>query len=205
VVLNQPVRVPPQTEWSYASLPVDLLSIALQRTAGRKLRDFFNQQIGSPLGIPALSWGSFGPHNFGSVRAQITPRNLARVGYLMLMNGAWDSGAGQRQVVSRAQISALRTWPSFLENVTFRATPGSPFMVEPGSQRSYGRLCWLNRTGAMLGSAVPRNAYYAHGFNETLLVVVPGRSLVVVRFGPEPDVLPAFRREFMKRIMAAVL
>jgi hypothetical protein len=78
-------------------------------------------------------------------------------------------------------------------------------MVEPGSQLSYGRLWWLNRTSAMLGSAVPNDAYYAHGFNETLLVVVPGRSLVVVRFGPEPDVLPAFRREFMMRVMAAML
>jgi hypothetical protein len=97
------------------------------------------------------------------------------------------------------------TWPSFLEDVTFRATPNSPFMVESGSQLSYGRLWWLNRTGTMLGSAVPRNAYYAHGFKETLLVVVPGRSLVVVRFGPAPAVLPAFRREFMKRIMAAML
>jgi hypothetical protein len=38
-----------------------------------------------------------------------------------------------------------------------------------------------------------------------LLVVVPGKSLVVVRFGPEPIVLPAFRREFMKRGMAAML
>jgi CubicO group peptidase (beta-lactamase class C family) len=205
LVLNRPVRVPPETEWSYASLPVDLLSIILQRTAGKKLRDFFNQQIGAPLGIPALSWGSLGSYNFGSIRAQITPRNLARVGHLMLMNGAWDSGTGQRQVVSSAQIAALRTWPSFLENVTFRATPGSPFMVEPGSQLSYGRLWWLNRTSAMLGSAVPNDAYYAHGFNETLLVVVPGRSLVVVRFGPEPDVLPAFRREFMMRVMAAML
>jgi hypothetical protein len=63
----------------------------------------------------------------------------------------------------------------------------------------------LNPTGAMLGSAVPRNAYYAHGFKETLLVVVPDRSLVVVRFGPEPIVLPAFRREFMKRVTAAML
>jgi CubicO group peptidase (beta-lactamase class C family) len=205
VVLNQPVRVPPATEWSYASLPVDLSSIAFQRTAGKTLRAFFNQHIGSPLGIPALTWNTFDSFSRGATGASITPRNLARIGYLMLMNGAWDSGSGQRQVVSSGRISSLRTWPSFLENVIFRATPSSPFMVESGSQLSYGRLWWLNRTGAMLGSAVPRNAYYAHGFKETLLVVVPGKSLVVVRFGPEPIVLPAFRREFMKRVMAAML
>jgi hypothetical protein len=51
---------------------------------------------------------------------------------------------------------------------------------------------------------VSRDAFYAHGLRETLLIVVPSRNLVVVRFGTSPRSLPEFRREFMARVMASV-
>ena len=60
VVLTQPVKVPPETEWSYASLPVDLLSIVIQSATGTTVRDFFNQEIAGKIGIPALPWRAIG-------------------------------------------------------------------------------------------------------------------------------------------------
>jgi hypothetical protein len=43
--------------------------------------------------------------------------------------------------------------------------------------------------------------YYAHGFREQLLVVVPDRKLIVVRLGTKPAALAAFRSKFMSRVM----
>jgi CubicO group peptidase (beta-lactamase class C family) len=205
IVLNQPVRVPPETEWSYASVPLDLLSIAVQRLTGQRLRDFFNQHIAAPLGIPPLTWKMFDIYTGGSSGASITARDLARLGYLMQMNGAWGSGGGQSQVVSAQQAVLLRQWAAFLEPLTFVPTPGSPFSVDPESTDYYGRLWWTNRTGAALGAPVPRDVYYAHGYKETLLFIVPSLNMVVVRFGSRPLNLPEFRRQFMARIMAAVV
>lgn len=201
---DMPVRVPPETEWSYSSPPVDLLSMALQEVSGKTLRNFFSQYIASPIGIPSIPWETFDIYTRGAAGVSISARNLARLGYLVLMNGAWDSGTGQRQIISRQQIALLRQWPAFLDDVIFRTTPGSPFRVDSDSPEHYGHLWWTNLTGTALGQIVPADAYYAHGYKETLLIVVPSLNMVIVRFGPRPVSLPEFRRAFMSRIMAAV-
>ena len=61
VVLTQPVKVPPETEWSYASLPVDLLSIVI-RSAGTTVRDFFNQESPAKSAFPHSHGGPSGGH-----------------------------------------------------------------------------------------------------------------------------------------------
>ena len=81
VVLTQPVKVPPETEWSYASLPVDLLSIVIQSATGKTVRDFFNQEIAGKIGIPALRWRAIGrslPVDLLSVVIQSAPGDTVR-------------------------------------------------------------------------------------------------------------------------------
>jgi CubicO group peptidase (beta-lactamase class C family) len=242
VVLTQPVTVPPETEWSYASLPVDLLSIVIQSATGRTLRDFFNQeiagQIGIPplrwraigrslpvdllsvvlqsapcdtvrdffnreiagrVGIPAPSWQTLGLYSRGSSGAFIRPRDLARVGYLMMMDGAW---AG-RQIVSKKYVSSIRQHPASLDDLPFVPTPGSPSTAGSGSPKFYAHLWWTNATGA-LNANVPRDAYHARGFRENLLIVVPSLGMVVVRMGSNPESLKEFQRTFMAQVMDAV-
>jgi CubicO group peptidase (beta-lactamase class C family) len=244
VVLTQPVKVPPETEWSYASLPVDLLSIVIQSATGKTVRDFFNQEIagkiGIPalrwraigrslpvdllnvviqsatgdtvrnvfnqeiagkIGIPALSWQTLGLYSRGSSGAFIRPRDLARVGYLMMMDGAW---AG-RQIVPKKYISNIRQHPSSLDDIPFVPTPGSPSTAGSGSPKFYAHLWWTNATGAALGAKVPRDAYHARGFRENLLIVVPSLGMVVVRMGSNPETLKEFQGEFMSRVMDAVV
>jgi CubicO group peptidase (beta-lactamase class C family) len=244
VVLTQPVKVPPETEWSYASLPVDLLSIVIQSATGKTVRDFFNQEIagkiGIPalrwraigrslpvdllsvvvqsatgdtvrdffnqeiagrIGIPALSWQTLGLYTRGSSGAFIRPRDLARVGYLMMMDGAW---AG-RQIVSKRYVSNIRQHPSSLDDIPFVPTPGSPSTAGSGSPKFYAHLWWTNATGAALGAKVPRDAYHVRGFRENLLIVVPSLGMVVVRMGSNPESLKEFQSTFMSRVMDAVV
>lgn len=204
VVLGQPVLVAPETAWSYASLPVDLLGVALQTATGVSVRDMFNTLIARPLGVTPIAWTSFSGFTRASSGASVSPRDLARVGYLVLMHGAWDSGTGPSQVISETSLTLLgRVGPCGLLP-TFVATPDSPFLVPSTSPEFYGHLWWTNRLGQGLGPAVPADAVYARGLRENLLVVVPSLNLVVVRLGDAPTTVADFPRQLMSLIVAAL-
>ena len=128
------------------------------------MRNFFNREIAGKIGIPALSWQSLGLYTKGSSGAFIRPRDLARVGYLMMMDGAWSG----RQIVSKRYISNIRQHPSSLDDIPFVPTPGSPSTAGSSSPKFYAHLWWTNATGAALGAKVPRDAYHARGFRENL-------------------------------------
>lgn len=204
LVLHQPVDVPPDTEWSYASLPVDLLGVALQTTTGRSVQQLFNTHIAQPIGISPLAWSSFDRYTRASSGAVISPRDLARVGYLMMMRGSWAAGAGPSQVISRAGIGLLRRGPPCAQPAVFVATPGSPFLVPATSPEFYGHLWWTNLRGQGLGPTVPSDAVFARGLRENLLVVVPSLDLVVVRLGNAPTTVADFPTQLMSLVMAAL-
>ena len=204
LVMSQSVRAAPQREWSYQSAPVDLIGIAMQRLTGKRVRDLFTQHIGSRIGIASLSWDTFADHTRASSGAKMSPRDLARVGHLMMMNGRWGSSSSQSQVVSAGSIAYLRRGPGCVQSADFRVTPDSPFLAESSSPQSYGRLWWTNLRGTALGPAVPSDAFFAVGLREKLLIVVPSLDLIVVRIGDAPTTVAEFRRELMKRVMAAV-
>jgi len=102
-----------------------------------------------------------------------TPRDIARLGQLVLNGGVSDAGV---RVISKAQLDAL-----------FVPTKTNP---------SYGRLWWLNggaetvgvgsnprrRPGPLIGAA-PTDMVAAMGALDRKLYVVPSRKLVVVRTG----------------------
>ncbi|MFO1069651.1 MAG: serine hydrolase domain-containing protein [Geminicoccaceae bacterium] len=203
-ILRQPMQHTPGTSWSYASLPVDLLSIAVQRTTGRTLRELFNTHVAAPIGVPAVQWGTFGTYTGASSRAALKARDLARLGYLVMMNGRWGTSGSQFSVISAGRAHQLHE-ECCATSAAFRKTANSPFPVHSTSPTHYGELWWTNRLHAGLGRSVPADAFYAHGYRETLLVVVPSLNLVVVRYGPKPVAMASFRSEFMSRVMAAVI
>lgn len=202
-VLTQPVEHPPLRVWSYASLPVDLLGMAIARATGLDVERYFRTHIGRIIGA-APRFDRIGPHRRTSSGFHATPRDLARIGYLLLREGRWRRGRRVVQVLPRQWVEFLRSAPAVPASARFEPTPGSPFVVEPDAPSVYGHLWWTNRNGRALGRAVPRDAFYVHGFNERLLVVIPSLDLVVVRWGQDPDSLPRFRREFVQRVVAAV-
>lgn len=204
LVMSQTVRAAPRREWSYQSAPVDLIGIAMQRLTGKRVRDLFTQHVGSKIGIGSLSWDTFDDHTRASSGAKLSPRDLARVGHLMMMDGRWGTSSSQSQVISARNIGYLRRGPGCVQTADFRATPDSPFLVESSAPQVYGRLWWTNLRGRALGSAVPSDAFFAVGLREKLLIVVPSLNLIVVRIGDAPTTVAEFRRELMKRIMAAV-
>lgn len=202
-VLAQPVEYPPLRVWTYASLPVDLLGMAIARATGQDADRYFRRYIGRTIGANPM-FDRSGPHRRTSSGFHATPRDLARIGYLLLQEGRWRKGERVVQVLPREWLEFLRSAPSVPAGTRFEPTPDSPFVVEAQAPQVYGHLWWTNRDGKALGPAVPTDAFYAHGLREKLLVVIPSLDMVVVRWGRKPDSLPQFRREFMQRVMAAV-
>ncbi len=122
-----------------------------------------------------------------------------------MMDGMWITNGAKQRVISIGNTRLLHTWPSFLANTVFAATPGSPFPVQTDSPQFYGHLWWTNRTQSGLGSAVPADAYYAWGYRETFLVVIPSLDMIVVRYGYPPYAQAGYGKQIMARVMNAVV
>ena len=212
VILSLPVEDPPEQTWAYSSATVDLMSLIVEDVTGKKLRNFFNDEIARPIGVPNLSssWTEFNGHTHGALGARITARDLARVGYLLLHGGDWNG----RRVVSSNRVSTITQWASFLRNAAFRNPQppagggnNAPFVSDRNSPRYYGWLFWTNRTGDALGSGVPSDASFLYGWGKQACFVVPSLDMVVVRLGSKASLnsIQDYWPQFWSRIMSAVV
>jgi CubicO group peptidase (beta-lactamase class C family) len=182
-LLAPPVRTQPGREWSYASLPVDVLSLVAENVTGVKLGSFWQQEIGSKIGVTSLTWGALGTHTYASAYASATARDLARIAYLLLQRGQWNGTS----IVSPERTDAMTHWDPILADAVYG--PQIQFPTDPETQERYGRLTWTNRTGSsFVGSGVPTDAFYCAGFRTNFFLVVPSLDLVLVRLqnGPTP-------------------
>ena len=94
-LLDAPMAEQPGTKFNYCGGAVHLLSAILQKTTGMSAREFANRFLFDPMGIasiPETRWQtdpqgvSIGPYGL-----YLTPRDLAKLGYLYLQNGQWNN------------------------------------------------------------------------------------------------------------------
>lgn len=204
-VLAQPVEVPPETEWAYSSSAVDLLSVILQDLTGMSLRNFFDTHIGSEIGVPIPPWGSMGSYNTASAYSSMSARDLARVAYLTLHDGWWDSGGGPTAVISEARVDLQTQWAEHLAGTEFRIP--NFFTNDNQSHLRYGYLFWTNRTDRQpfVGMDVPTDTYYMAGHFTQFVVAIPSLDMIIVRLGNGPAPwIDSLMSGVMTRIMAAL-
>jgi len=163
-LLDLPVVSPPGKRWIYCSGAVHLLSAVLQKSTGLDARTYANTYLFEPLGIPevqAQDWGtdSQGVNN-GIAGLYLTPRDLAKFGYLYLNKGRWEG----RQVVSAHWVE---------ESTREQAYIGKDDYVG-GLDRRFGYL-W---------SIFPKLKYYGYlGMAGQELFILPEKNMVVVFTG----------------------
>jgi CubicO group peptidase (beta-lactamase class C family) len=107
---------------------------------------------------------------------------MARVGLLFLRKGVWSN----TRIVSEAFVNTVQTPPP--QNASLTINEPTNF---PGATTNYGVLWWTNAQGLLPN--VPRDAYWAWGQWESLIVVIPSLDLVVARIGPLSNADPAGR------------
>jgi len=155
-VLEQPVTAPPGSRWRYNNGTAELVGGAVRNAVGRPLDQFAKETLFDPLGITDWEWGRMANGDPGaSWGLRLRPRDLAKIGQLVLDHGAWQG----RQIISADWIGEMTT----------------ARIVKPDV--SYGYLWWLGRA-----SVAGRDVDWisAGGWGGQQLFIAPGLDLVLV-------------------------
>lgn len=177
-IFSRPLIADPGTRWIYGAAGTTLIGKLIVKGTGQSLPDFARATLLDPLGIGPTVWfnGSNG-EPAPSAGLRMTPRDLARIGQLILDRGQWDG----RQVVAA----------EWLDN-SFR-----PY-VAADEQRRYGYF-WYSGD-FQYGN--PPNRPIAHwvgafGYGGQRLFVLPELDIVVAitagNYADEKQWIPPIR------------
>lgn len=159
----------------YYTAGTHLLLAIITRSTGMCAREFANERLFSPLGmreIPDHEMKSFGlddvfgknlkgwikdPNgiNTGGWGLTLTPRDMARLGFLYLNGGSWDG----KQVISKEWIGESTNKSVALDS-------------EGNGWSGYGYLWWLREEGGTF-------AYSALGDGGNVICCIPEKELVI--------------------------
>ncbi|MGE0309497.1 MAG: serine hydrolase domain-containing protein, partial [Acidimicrobiia bacterium] len=174
---------PPGTTWAYNNAAIQTLSAVLESATGQPPRDYARNKLFDRIGMAHSEMGVDGAGTtmtFSGLRT--TCLDLARFGYLMLNNGAWNG----EQIVSKTYAQ--------------RATGVSSTPLNA----AYGLLFWLNRPGVIASNAAvtngsgentrqgqlapgaPDDVFWALGLGNQIVAVIPSERIVAVRMGGLP-------------------
>jgi CubicO group peptidase (beta-lactamase class C family) len=154
-VLNRPLARPPGAAFSYDGCNAQVLSHVFNNVTGLSVLQAAAGALFEPLGITSYVWPQ-DDQGFSQSWAglQLTLRDVAKIGYLHLRHGVWES----QQLVGREYVRAATT----------AHTAGG----YPGNT-GYGYLWWVSQERE-------HYAFYALGFGGKTLVAVPDLDLLVV-------------------------
>ncbi|WP_197485332.1 serine hydrolase domain-containing protein [Sporosarcina psychrophila] len=89
-LLNKPMRVSPDTQYHYSSGDSFLLTAILQKKSGMKTVEFADTYLFEPLNIQNREFVERDNIAVGGNGLIMTPRDMAKIGFLYLNEGKWD-------------------------------------------------------------------------------------------------------------------
>lgn len=149
----------PGTTFSYNSGLSVLLGGVIQHATGLAADQYAKQTLFRDLGITKFNWFSFRGQAHTGGGLHLRPRDLLKIGHLVLDSGAWQN----KQVVAKSWIR---------ESTTFHL-PTSESDIKAG----YGYQWWRNSFN------VGNSEYpyiYASGYGGQFLFIIPELDLVIV-------------------------
>ena len=158
-----------------------LLAAAVKKATGRPFDQFLQEALFDPLGITQVEWlrdRHGDPWPASGLR--LRPRDLARIGQLVLLRGAWQG----KQIVPAAWID---------QSITPQINGEGLFY--------YGYQWWLGRTMVAREDVSWASAV---GWGGQRMFVVPSKGLVFVRLGDGRKFEKGFDQELVRRVLAAV-
>lgn len=166
-LLGRPLTSAPGAHFHYNSGDTNLLGEIVRRASSSStLLDFAEERLFGPLGIQEYEWLRFGHAPevvFASGGVFLRPRDMGKLGLLMLGQGMW----GGHRVVSQDWVERS-TQPA----VTFSSPPGALY--------GYGFNWWLGRFP--LGSGLVDFAV-ALGWGAQMVYIIPELDMVIVFTG----------------------
>lgn len=146
--------------YEYNSGNSQVLSAMVQAVSGQTLAEYLQPRLFDPLGIPQPVWAtSITGETNGAVGLELTPRDMAKLGFLFLNDGVWDGA----QIVSSSWVQAA----------TSPQSSGTSAAGVSLGQAAFGYFWWVTEV-----SGLP--AYFALGLGSQVIYVVPDLDLVAV-------------------------
>ncbi len=156
-ILEQPVNEPPGTVYNYSGGGAALIAAILHKATGRTLEELARDELFTPLGITEAKWYKL-PN--GDPRAasgaRLRPRDMAKIGELVLNHGRW----AERQIVPADYVDAAISPQINGQGLYF-----------------YGYQFWLGRS-LVAGHEIDWAA--AVGLGGQRIFIVPSENMVVV-------------------------
>lgn len=184
---------PPGEVWVYNNSAIQTLEAVFESATGEDMSEFAGQRLFEPLGMERTSLERDQAGNpLAFMGIQSTCRDMARFGYLMLRDGAWDGEQivsadwVQQATDSSQELNAGYGWLWWVND--FGPQEGDEMAVGAGTARRSGA------PGNLVPGA-PEDMFFAQGLGGQVVAVDPGTETVVVRLGPPtyPAGTPKFR------------
>jgi len=152
-VLDRPMEYSPGEVNDYNSGLSELLAAIIQKATGIRADSFALEKIFIPLGIDDYYWPT-NPQGYarGGGGVRLIPRNMAKFGYLHIMNGQWED----EQIIPEEWIIESRK-----KHIISQHIPGF----------YYGYQFWISESGLM---------YTALGYGGQWIMIIPEYDLVAV-------------------------
>ncbi|MFC2078850.1 serine hydrolase domain-containing protein [Candidatus Bipolaricaulota bacterium] len=162
-VIAQPLLADPGTLWNYNGGAVTLLGKIIEKASGLDVEDFANEYLFGPLGITDYWWPDI-RYNLIATHGdlKLRPRDVARIGQLMLNDGMWNN---ERLLPIGWVDQSIRS--------SYVFGPGEGFYY----YTDYGYLWWL--LDVPIGDVIVPT-YTAAGWGGQRLIVIPDFNTIVM-------------------------
>jgi CubicO group peptidase (beta-lactamase class C family) len=176
----------PGTQFVYSTGDGHVLGTLAKRALTAKHGpDAFWSQLFEPIGIKSLTFEEDASGNaLGGSFAYATPRDYARLGYLMLNEGCWDN---QRLLPVGWVQQATTPSQTFISNrgdCSGATLPNTEFQL-PCERMPNGYMWWLNRSPAAgvekPWKDAPDDTYAALGHWGQQIIIIPSEDVIIVR------------------------
>jgi len=158
-ILSKTLVTVPGKRFFYNSGYPNILADLIEKETSDNIGEFAKKKLFNPLGITNFFWEQFSSgYYFASGGIYLTPRDLAKIGYLFINNGYWKG----QQLITGEWIEKSRTKYIPLSN--------------RGNTTGYGYYWWLNSTNV---SGKTIDYFYAGGWGEQTMFLQPDNDLLV--------------------------
>jgi len=184
-LLSKPLVAAPGTRYYYNGGGVDLLGELVKNATRQTIPNFSRDNLFAPLGITNYTWITLYPSGITACHGDIyiTPRDMAKFGFLFLNNGLWNG----TRIISEEWIR---------KSIQNQISPGVYFA------NGYGYLWWL-RNLTVNGHSY--SCYKAMGWGGQEIFVFPSLNMVVVFTGANYMTDPVICDEIVRNYILSAL
>ncbi len=167
----------PNYEWNYSTGTPTLTMGVLKKAYGKNYDQMPWKNFAEPLGLEHFTFERDASGTFaGGALTFATPREMAKIGYLLLNNGKWEN----KTILTEDYIQKMLTVsPGYMSSGTV--------IKDITDDGVYGGSIWLNRAMKPgFGKPYPyspEDMFLAIGHYGQLIIILPSQKMVIARTG----------------------